>query len=309
MRCVPLGLFVGEAYTVCALFRFYVNIYTRKSQWDRPSSPVYPPSASADVVPPDGPPPPSYGSAGSAQKESTNSNAKYDPYGGQPSNSYDKPNNANIESDAAMAARLQAEEDELARGRAGAGSGAAGSANQRNAMNDYMNTPMPPTTGTNYADQELPPREKKAGLLGRLMGGGKHASGQQQQQYPQQQQYDSQQQQPGYGPGYPPAQQYPPGGYANYAPQGYAPQGYAPVTGAGRASRPGMGAAGGAALGLGGGLLGGMVLGHALDGGDHGGWGGDDGGHYGGDDGGYGGDDGGDYGGGGDDGGGDFGGD
>ena len=270
--------------------RFYVNTYTKQSTWERPSSPVYPSSPSAP-----GGPPPSYTGGGISGPEkghlSTNN-----PY----SSDTGSTTQGNVESDAAYAARLQAEENARAEGRP----------SSRGASDDYYGRPSSATGGypggpgqqsnVPYDQQQLPPREQKSkglgGLLGKLTG--KH-SGAPQQGYPPQQGYGGQPQyaQQGYGPqsgysggGYP--QQ---GGYGGYPPQqgygGYPPQGY----GGGYQQAPpkrhgGLGAGGGAALGLGGGLRGGMMRGAARDVGVGGGY---DGVHYGGDDGG--GDGGGDF--------------
>ena len=230
------------------LDRFYVNIYTKKSQWDKPTEPIYPPP-SHDA--PAGPPP-GYSGGG---VNSNPTDTKQNPYGRAGSHSP-----VNTESDAALAARLQAEEDERARGASGS----------RNAFQDYQNTPMP---SQSPGLQDLPPREQKRGFLGKLLG--KHGSSSSNQYQPQ----------PGYGqPQYPPQQQYgygapPPQQYGGYPQQGYPQQGYAPGPGYGggygggyQQQQPpkksgGMGAMGGAALGLGGGLVGGMLLEDAIQ--DH----------------------------------------
>ncbi|KAM3079089.1 WW domain-containing protein wwm1 [Clarireedia jacksonii] len=183
---------------------FYVNIYTKKSTWDKPTEPVYP----SDEAPPSGPPP-TYapGSSNSSYPTDTKSN----PYDTQTSNSN------TVESDAALAARLQAEEDARA--------ASSSSTGNRDAMQDYQNTPMPPgSSGTSSYSQELPAREqKKGGFLGKLLGKASGSSSSQQPQY-QQPQYQQQQQQyapqQGYG-GYAPQpqyQQYPPQqqGYGGY---------------------------------------------------------------------------------------------
>jgi len=242
---------------------FYVNIYTKKSQWERPTEPIYPPS---DEGAPSGPPP-GYSGGG---MNSDPTDAKLNPYA---SGTAQHGSSSNIDEDAALAARLQAEED----ARAG----------NRNAQQDYQNTPMSPGSSGQY--QDLPPREQKKGFLGKLLGKASSSS-----QTPYQQgyagnHYGGQQQPYGYG-GSPAPQQYggyPPQGYQGYPPQGYGP----PPTGYGggygyqqRPQRTGMGAGTGAALGLGGGLLGGMMLGEAMDGGDGGGDGGDGGGDMGGGD-------------------------
>ncbi|KAI9651162.1 WW domain-containing protein wwm1 [Ciborinia camelliae] len=264
---------------------FYVNIYTKKSTWDKPTEPVYPSDDSAPAGPP-----PGYSGGPSNYPSDTKSN----PYEPSP----------NTESDAELARRLQAEED----ARAAGPSGARGSAQE-----DYQNTPMPSYSQS----QELPPREQKKGFFGKLLGKASGSSSshppqqQYQQQYAQQPQYGAYQQQQ-----YPPQgyqqQGYPPQGYQQ---QGYPPQGYPPQQGYGgygggygggyQQQRPqksggGMGMAGGAALGLGAGLVGGMLIEDAIqdhdqneynqgyqDGADNGGGGdfggGDDGGDFGGD--------------------------
>ncbi len=255
-------------------YRYFVNTHTKQSQWNRPTSPVYP---STTGTPPPGPPP-RYAGAGSIhnEKSALNTNNPYsstNPLSGS---------NQNISEDERYAARLQAEED--ARARQATGS--------RGAQADYGSTPIPQS----YDQGQLPPREGKSkgigGLLSKLSGGGKHN---QQQGYPQQQQgYGGYPAQGGYGQqgypqqgygGYPPQQ-----GYGGYPPQqgygGYPPQqgyggGYAQQQPAKKAGGLGMGGA--AALGVGGGLIGGALLANEFEGGDDGG---DNGGDYGGDDGG-----------------------
>lgn len=165
-----------------------------------------------------------------------------------------------MDEDAALARRLQAEEDERARKNGGT---------SRDAMTDYANTPLPPSA-QNYgqSQQELPPREQKKGLFSKLLGGKTGSSsqyGHQQQyggqQYPPQQQYNQYPQQGGYGGGggYQQQQQYYPqqSGYGG----GYQQQQPAPK------KSGGLGTMGGAALGLGGGLIGGMLLEDAIQ--DH----------------------------------------
>ncbi|KAF2397216.1 hypothetical protein EJ06DRAFT_533404 [Trichodelitschia bisporula] len=267
---------------------FYVNIYTRKSQWDRPTEPIYPPGESASDVPPGGPPP-SYGPAGEQhvgpEKGGLGANNPYAPGNAESTKQ-------NVEDDEALARRLQAEEDSMAQARR---SGAA-SDFYAQGQPPYTQLPAASPYGSSSASPFVPQEQDrtkgKGGFLSKLLGKGKQPS---QQVYPAQ---------PGYGQGgypqqypqqYQPYQQYP-----QQYPQQYAQPGRRPGGG-------GMGMAGGAALGVGAGLLGGALLADAAhDGGDGGGHGGDDGGGYGGDDGGgFGGDDGG---GGGDFGGGDFGG-
>lgn len=181
------------------------------------------------------------------------------------SNPYDTNHstNSNIESDAALAARLQAEEDARGHG--------SSSAN-RGSQNDYYNnsSPMPqmPPQQNSYQDQSLPPREQKkpGGFLGKLLGKASGAGGSKPQGYGQggygQQQYP---QQHGY-----PQQGYPQQGYPQqgYGQQGYGQQG---MMGGGmmqqKQKKAGMGAGGAAALGVGGGLVGGMLLADAMN--DH----------------------------------------
>ncbi|KAH9212380.1 hypothetical protein DL95DRAFT_177724 [Leptodontidium sp. 2 PMI_412] len=157
---------------------FYVNIYTKKSQWEKPTEAVYPPPS--DGAPPGAPP----GYAGGGQPQPTDT--KHNPY--------ESSMNPNTESDAALAARLQAEEDQRAR------------SGSRGAQQDYQNTPMPgqsPGYGQQgYGQpqqqpygQELPAREqKKSGgflgkLLGKASGGSSSGGGMSSFMKPQQQQY------------------------------------------------------------------------------------------------------------------------
>ncbi|EKD21010.1 uncharacterized protein L3040_004627 [Drepanopeziza brunnea f. sp. 'multigermtubi'] len=229
---------------------FYVNIYTKKSQWEKPTEPVYaPPTDGA----PAGPPP---GYSGGSYPQNTDT--KQNPYASSMNS------NPSTESDAALAARLQAEEDQRARSAAGS----------RGAQQDYMNTPMPgqsqaPAYGQpqqNYGQQqggygqELPARDQKksgaGGFLGKLLS---KASGASSSKPPQQ-----------FGGGYP-QQSYGHSGYGQqgYGQHGYPQQGYGGGYGGGYGHPPkksgGMGAGGAAALGVGGGLIGGMLIADAID--------------------------------------------
>jgi len=214
--------------------RFYVNIYTKKSTWEKPTEPVYP---RGDEDAPPGPPPGYSTGFGGADRNPTDS--KTNPY-----NDYNAPGSSNtLESDAALAARLQAEED------------ARASSSSRNAQQDYQNTPLPP-----QEQQGLPLREERSkGLFGKLFGG--KTGGSSSRPYGNQPQYG----QPQYGQPqqpYYPQQQYPP---PQQYPQQYPQQGYGGGYGGGYAQQPpkksgGIGTMGGAALGLGGGLIGGMLL-------------------------------------------------
>lgn len=235
-------------------FRFYVNAYTKKSQWEKPTEPARAPQ---DDAPPGPPPPPSYRPGdGPAPTD-----AKTNPFTPQGTGA----SGSQVDADAEFARKLQEEEDARARSNISGNKGAAA---------DYMgNSPSP---GQSAYPQQLPPRDdgsgsKSKGLLGKLFGGGsKNKYGSQpsgyggypqQQGYnnypPQQQGYGGYPQQGGYGGGYGPPQAGYGGGYGG----GYAQQ-RPQRTGGG-----GMGAMGGAALGVGGGLVGGMLLADAID--DH----------------------------------------
>lgn len=262
---------------------FFVNLYTKKSQWITPTAPALPGDSDA---PPTGPPP-------GYDKTSTKAVGPEKPPLGPDSG---------MSEDEKLARRLQDEENARAgiggskdRGEADSyyGSGAPPQygdiGGQQSQYSQYGGGPSPgPSAGPAgmYGDPNGPQDQQKKGLFGKLFGKNRP------QQYPQQYQQPYQQQ-PYSAPHGPP-----PGGYYGQQQQ-YAQPG----------RKSGIGAGGAAALGLGGGLLGGVLLEEAIDG-HHGGggYGGDDGG-YGGDDGGYGGGDGGDGGGfGGGDGGGDGGG-
>lgn len=198
---------------------FYVNVYTKKSTWEKPTEPVYPQDEDA----PPGPPP-GYSGAGVDRNPT---DYKSNPY------NHSAASSSNIESDAALAQRLQAEED----ARAGT----------RNAQQDYQSTPM------SGSSQELPPRDQKKGLLGKIFGG-KSSSSRPQQAYGQQAYGQPAYGQQAYGqPAYGQQPYYPQQSY----PQQYAQQGYGQPQ---RRTGGGMGTMGGAALGLGGGLIGGMLL-------------------------------------------------
>jgi len=270
---------------------FYVNTFTKKSQWDKPTEPVY-----GDEAP--GGPPPGYDNSSSKptgpEKSGLNTN-----------NSYGGPaNNANTTDDEALARRLQAEESAKAgssttdRGAAdsyyqGAGTAPAAPYGQQSNQYGHNNAPVYGQASSPAPGQHDQKRGLFSKLTGKLGGGSSrppqgYGGGYQQQPYGQQpygqQPYGQQYPQQGYG-GYPPQQQYypPQGGYAQQPP---------------RRQGGGMGTAGGAMLGAGAGLVGGMLLMDAID--DHnqeeynegyqdgaaaddGGYGGDDGGDFGGD--------------------------
>ncbi|KAJ4423430.1 hypothetical protein N0V82_001903 [Gnomoniopsis sp. IMI 355080] len=240
---------------------FYVNAYTKKSQWERPTEPAFPPQ---DDAPP-GPPPPSYRPGDGP----TPTDAKTNPFTPQGTGA----SGSQVDSDAELARKLQEEEDARARGNNSSGT--------KGAAADYMGSS--PNLGQSSYPQQLPAREdggsKAKGLLGKLFGGSKNkygsSGGAYGGGYPQQPGYGGYPQQAGYG-GYPQQQ-----GYGGYPQQGGYGGGYGPPQGGygggygggyaqqrpQRAGGGGMGAMGGAALGLGGGLIGGMLLEDAID--DH----------------------------------------
>ncbi|KAH6621297.1 hypothetical protein B0J18DRAFT_222821 [Chaetomium sp. MPI-SDFR-AT-0129] len=158
---------------------FYVNLYTKKSQWDKPTEPA--PRPNDDGAPAG--PPPSY-SAGDSGAHHGASDAKVNPYDTNPSPSnpaggaaasyinsapgpshspqppFGNNNNNNESEDERLARQLQAEEDARARG-------------------SHSNSPYPPggqdyNQGGGGFPGQLPPREEKSrGLLGKLLSGGK----------------------------------------------------------------------------------------------------------------------------------------
>ncbi|KAI0853694.1 hypothetical protein F5Y00DRAFT_223347 [Daldinia vernicosa] len=249
---------------------FYVNTYTKKSQWDRPTEPAVDPNRHDDGAPPG--PPPGY-TPGSGPSPTDSKNNPFVNESTKPG--YGSSSHVDEDADARLARQLQEEENARTRG----------------AAQSYANTPTPPQGYSPYPDQ-LPPRssggsnpaDKAKGLLGKFFGSGKnkpHAG------YPGQQQYSPQPQQPyggygsppppqqGYYNGPPPPQQYggygpPPGQYGGYPPQGgyggYPPQGgYYGQQQPPKKSGGGMGMAGGAALGVGAGLLGGALIADAIN--------------------------------------------
>lgn len=259
-----------------------MNIYTKKSQWNKPTEPIYPPDEEA----PGGPPPLyDHGDAKSveAEKSGLSSNNPYASATGGAGSSHD------ISEDERLARQLQEEENARAQGRPTsrgasdsyyqqqaaygqpAGYGQPGYGQPGYGQPGYGQPGYTPTDSPMPAGEPLSEDRGKAkgGFLGKLLGKGSHSK-------------------PQYG-GYPPQQQYyggpPQGQYGGYPPQQGYYQGYPPQQQYGPPKKSGMGTGTAAALGVGGGLLGGVLLGEALEGGDGG-----DGGDYGGDDGGDGGD-------------------
>jgi hypothetical protein len=269
---------------------FYVNLYTKQSQWDKPTAPVFP----ADDAPPPGAPPGYEPGSSGAIPTDTKKNP-YDDHSGNPDYAYGGGGSSSntADDDARLAAKLQAEEDARARsGPGGApvppgyGAGNAYSSPGPDSQHGHQSSPFP---------QDLPPREKSKGgsFLGKLISKAKASGAPGGGHYPAQGGYGGQ---PGYGGqhGY--------GGQPHYGGQpGYGqPGGYMPQPGYGapghygggggfmghpshggmmhggmmhggygqpqrRAGGGGMGMAGGAAMGVGAGLLGGAVLATAFD--------------------------------------------
>jgi hypothetical protein len=213
---------------------FYANIYTKQTQWDKPTEPVYPPGG--DV-------PPSYDSnsarPGGAEKTGGTGAAIFGAGAGAGAGS-------SLSADEELARKLQAEENARAHGGAVDASrmGAADGYYNQGGAPQYGQQPAGYQQQPGYAmgapgyDQQQPGKSKGAGgLLGKLLGKGKSS-------HPQ--------------PGYYPQQQQQQQGYGGYPQQQY----MAP----GRRPGGGMGMMGGAALGAGGGLLGGVLLADAMHG-------------------------------------------
>jgi hypothetical protein len=240
--------------------RFYVNLYTKKSQWDKPTAPALPP----DDDGPDGPPPgyaPGSGPAPTDKKTNPYDDPKNQSLGGVSSRQ------AQEDEDARLARQLQDEEDARARNAGPAGGPGAADAfyNQQSGNPGFQpQGPFPGQQQPPYAGDQGQNRGK-GGLLGKLLGktklggsgnqgnyGGNYGG------YPPQQQYG----------GYP-QQQYGAPGYGGYGPP---PVGYGGGYGGGYQQPPrkqggGLGTMGGAALGLGAGLIGGALITDAIE--DH----------------------------------------
>ncbi|KAJ6439523.1 RNA-binding protein [Purpureocillium lavendulum] len=263
---------------------FYVNVYTKKSQWEKPTAPVFP----VDEHAPDEPPP-GYEPGGVVAPTDTKKNPYEDRsghHGPTPPAVGPRPGSATQhDDDAKLAAKLQAEEDARARGSSPAGGAAASYMQQPGQQSssgapEHFPTEMPPRPGDRGSGSG------GRGLLGKLFGGNKSSKPQQSyggygSQPAPQQYYQSPPPQQQYG-GYAPPQQY--AGYGGQQPgygpgpgygQGYPPQqGYGGGYGGGYQQQPqrkggsgmGMGLAGGA-LGLGAGVLGGALIADAIN--DH----------------------------------------
>lgn len=248
---------------------FYVNVYTKKSQWDKPTAPVFP----VDENSPDGPPP-GYEPGNGPVPTDTKKNPYEDQHNHQ--QNYAAGSSSTADDDARLAAQLQAEEDTRARGGPQPPVGYGGA-----------NSPFPQQQNNSSYPAELPPRErggKSGGFLGKLLSKAKQSSSGQHGGshggyggYPQQQQFA------GGGGGYP--GHGPPMGYGaqphygqpHYGqPQYGQPMGGMGYGGGGGHYPPqrraggggGMGMAGGAALGMGAGMLGGYMMADAMNDGE-----------------------------------------
>ncbi|KAE8147941.1 hypothetical protein BDV25DRAFT_131646 [Aspergillus avenaceus] len=234
---------------------FYVNLRTGKSQWERPEAEAHEESHRPPVEPP-----PSYEESklassmqhGVNEKKSLGSNNPYNPIA-----------DSTVDSDARLAAQLQAEENAQAKG----SSSIPAQQTQFGAAADYYAEPSRPQSN-NYRSSPIFSQQstgyehkRSKGFLGRLMGkassGGSGNYGRPSSQPPLSYEHP-----PGAYGGYPPQA----AGYGNpaYPAQpGFYPQPAQPT----RRHGGGMGTAGAAALGVGGGLVGGALLAEALN--DH----------------------------------------
>jgi len=231
---------------------FYVNTFTKQSQWDKPTEPVYAPGE----APPSGAPP-GYDHSASKPAGPEKSNNPY--------------NSGSAGGDEALARKLQAEEEAKAGGSATRGAsdsyyGAGQNAGQNAPYGQQSNTGgygQNNNSSSNPYGQGQPAGssqsgDQKRGFFSKLtdkLGGSQPRPPQQ-----------------GYGGGYP-SQGYPPQQqqYGQpYGQQGYPPQqGYYPPQGGyaqpQRRQGGGMGGAGGMMLGAGAGLVGGALLMDAID--------------------------------------------
>lgn len=224
------------------ILRFYVNLHTKQSTWEKPTAPAPRPDEGA----PPGAPPPSYSSGPNGPQVSDTKRAL------ESNNPYNISGHSTHETDEQYAARLQAEENSRGASDSYYGSGYGGGPNPQGLQGSYPGAPS--------STSPLPPRPESSGksksFLGKLLG--KSGGG-----YPQQP--------AGYNQGYPP-QGYPQQAYGGYPQQGYGgypQQGYGSPYGGGygqpQKRKGGLGAGGAAALGLGGGLLGGALLADAIN--------------------------------------------
>lgn len=230
---------------------FYVNTFTKASQWDKPTQPAPGSTGGAPAGPPPG----------------YNHNAAVTP---TPEKSAYGAGSANVSEDEKLARRLQEEEN----ARSGGSSADRGASDSYYTPGGQGATPygqpaygqqQPTPQATSYGSpspspygeqQQLPPRDEKSkGLFGKLAGKfGGGSSGGRPAQYGQQY---------GQGGGYPQQQNYPPQQYGGYPQQG---GGYYPQQQQQQPQKQGMGA-GGALLGAGAGLVGGALLMDAFE--DH----------------------------------------
>lgn len=254
---------IRSVLTRCS--RFYVNLYTKKSQWEKPISPAFPPADNHHDEPPPGYEP----ASGPVPTD-----LKKNPYQEDLPASAAIGGSSSVDEDAKLAAKLQAEEDAKARGNPGGPLPPAGYGD----ANPYQQHQSPSPYSQEQYPQDLPARDrgKAGGFLGKLFGKGKSPMGGSQGGYggysshPQQGQYGYPQQGPpmgGYGGGYGA-----PGGYGGgYGAPGAYGGGYGAQPGFGQqrpGKKPGMGGMGmglaGGALGLGAGMVGGALVADAI---------------------------------------------
>ncbi|KAF1814573.1 hypothetical protein P152DRAFT_480736 [Eremomyces bilateralis CBS 781.70] len=243
---------------------FYVNIYTKQSQWERPTEPIYPPPASESAVPV---PPPAYDDtprqSGPEKGDRLGSNNPFSP---QNTGSASGSGQPNISDDERIARQLQ-EEENARRGASDSyyNGGPQGAAPNYGGPSHSPGPAGPYDPSQQYGAVSDKGSGRKSGLLGKLLGkaqgklpigaggqgyqgGGGYYPGPHQSQY-----------------GYPPQHGYYNQGHGMpYGPHGG--HGGFPYGGGygGGGRRRGMGAGGGAALGLGAGLVGGALIGDAI---------------------------------------------
>src|SRR6266498_2053869 len=137
---------------------FYVNLHTKKSQWDKPTEPAQP----LEETGPEGAPP-SY-IADTSRAAPTDAKTPHL----ESNNPYNQHGSSSTDEDAKLAAQLQAEEDARARKSSDRGAGQDYYYNQGNQYND-------PNQSGSYP-HNLPPRPQESsrgsgGFLGKLFKG------------------------------------------------------------------------------------------------------------------------------------------
>ncbi|KAJ3056292.1 hypothetical protein HK097_007392 [Rhizophlyctis rosea] len=238
---------------------FYVNIYTKVSQWDKPITAVYPPAESASQ-PPAGPPPkydektsqPVNPEKGGLATGTPNTLAEDEAYARKLAQQGTSTSSNNLSEDEAYARRLQEEENARTAGGQNIYSGGPASYGPQYGQppypgqQPYQQQPNQQQPFQNQMYEQQPQyaptkdKGKKGGFLSKLLGGKSSSSSH---GYPQQA-YGNPYQQQHHGNPY--------------------QQGYGKRPGGG-----GMGTAGAAALGVGGGLLAGAIVADAINDNEH----------------------------------------